>query len=240
MIKTVNLFLLMIIFLLTACAPLVTESPVSMPVTENALFVETQSPIAVFPTEVDQSETWKLYTNNIFGFSFQYATNWFGPSEYISENTLRVEVGSDTVYPYGEPPEQPSDVKNSYSVIIQYTKNDQNSYWKETYQRLQSLNDGESFSDTKSLIIRIKQLNIGKFSGFEYISTLSETAQTSHVYAREVILFDGQTNDLLIIRGQPNNVEVSNSTAWKDTYQTIDEANLIFFNKIIESILISN
>lgn len=229
----------MMIFVLNACTPLATATSVTLP-TETAASVATQIPIAVLPTEVAQSATWKLYTNTAFGFGFQYAANWFGPSEYISDRTLRVEVGSDKVYPYGEPPEQPSDVKNSYNVIIQYTKNNQNSYWKDTYQSLQNIKDGESLSDTRSLIIRVRQLDIGRLKGFEYISTLSETAQTSHVYTREVMLFDEQTNDLLTIVGQPINVEVSNGMNWRDVYQTIDEANLIFFHKIVESLTTSN
>jgi hypothetical protein len=121
-------------------------------------------------------------------------------------------------------------VKNSYNVVIQYTKNNQNSYWKDTYQSLQNLKDGESLSDARSLVIRVRQLDIGRFKGFEYISTLSETAQTDHVYAREVMLFDEQTNDLLTIMGQPNNVEVSHGANWRDAYQMIDEANLSSFH----------
>jgi hypothetical protein len=235
--KTITLFLLMMLTI-NACTPSATVTLVSLPTTEATVSVETQTPTTVLPIEKDQSATWKLYTNNTFGFGFQYASNWFGPSEDISDGTLRVEVGSDKVYPYGEPPEQPSDVKNSYNVVIQYTKNNQNSYWKDTYQPLQNLKDGESLSGARSLIIRVRQLNVGRFKGFEYISTLSETAQTDHVYAREVVLFDEQTNDLLTIMGQPNNVEVSNGTNWRDVYQMIDEANLSFFRKIVESLII--
>ena len=100
------------------------------------------------------------------------------------------------------------------------------------------MKDGESLSDTRNLTIRVRQLDIGRFKGFEYISTLSETAQTDHVYAREVILFDEQTNDLLTIMGQPNNVEVSNGTNWRVVYQSIDDANLSSFHKIVETITI--
>jgi hypothetical protein len=236
--KTITLFLCMMILTLNACAPSATAAPVTLPTTETTVSVETQIPTAVLPTEADQSATWKQYTNKTFGLGFQYASNWFGPSEYISDGTLRVEVGSDKVYPYGESPEQPSDVKNTYNVVIQYIKNNQNSYWKATYQSLQNLKDGESFSDTRNLTIRVKQINIGRFKGFEYISTLSETAQTDHVYAREVMLFDEQTNDLLTIIGQPNNVEVSNGTNWRDVYQMIDEANLSSFHTIVDSLTI--
>ena len=238
--KPITLFLLMMIVTLNACVPLATTTPGTLPTTVTAISVETQIPTAVLPTQVDQSSIRKSYSNNVFGFGFQFPSNWFGPEEYISGQTLRVEVGSDIVYPYGEIPGQPSDVKNSYTVVIQYTKNNQNPSWKDTYQSLQNLKDGESLSDIRSLTIRVRHLVSGRFKGFEYISTLSETAQTDHVYAREVMLFDEQTNDLLTIVGKPNNVEVSNGMNWRDVFQTIDEANLIFFNKIVESITISN
>ena len=52
------------------------------------------------------------------------------------------------------------------------------------------------------------------------------------------MLFDEQTNDLLTIVGQPNNVEISNGAQWRDVYRTIDEANLKFFHDIVESITI--
>jgi len=87
------------------------------------------------------------------------------------------------------------------------------------------------------MIIRVRQLELGRFKGFEYISTLSETAQTEHVYGREVILIDEQSN-LLTVFGTPSNVEVSNSEEWRDVYQMIDEANLTIFHEIIETITI--
>jgi hypothetical protein len=116
--------------------------------------------------------------------------------------------------------------------------NDQKPYWKEdtTYQSLLNLKDGESLSDARSLLIRVSQLDIGRFKGFEYITTLSETGQTDHFYSRSVMLFDEQTNDLVTIMGQPYNVEVSNGMEWRDVYRTIDEANLTFFHEIVESI----
>jgi hypothetical protein len=236
--KLLTISLLMIVLLINACTPLATTTSAPPPSVEPTLFVETQIPVPVSPTEANPSATQKTYTNDLFGLSFQYPSDWYGPGEYVSDETLRVEIGSDVVYPYGEQPEQPSSIKNSYNIVIQYAKNNQNPYWKDTYQPLQNLKDGESLSGARSLIIRVRQLNVGRFKGFEYISTLSETVQTDHVYAREVVLFDEQTNDLLTIMGQPNNVEVSNGTNWRDVYQMIDEANLSFFHKIVESLTI--
>ena len=107
----------------------------------------------------------------------------------------------------------------------------------DTYQALSKMQDGESLSGARSLIIRVRQLELGKFKGFEYIATLSETAQTDHVYVREVILVDDQSNSLSV-SGQPANVEVSDGAKWRDDYRTIDEANLDVFHAILDSISI--
>lgn len=237
--KILTISLLMITLIINACAPLATATSKPLPNIEPTA-AETQIPAFVSPTEANPPAAEKSYRNDKFGLGFQYPSSWFGPGEYVSDGTLRVEVGSDTVYPYGEQPEGPSGVKNSYGVVIQYTKNNQNTYWKDTYQSLLSLKDGESLSNARGVLIKVSQLNIGRFTGFEYIATLSETAQTDHVYTRSVILFDENTNDLLTIMGQPNNVEVSNGTAWRDIYRTIDEANLTYFQEIVGSMTIQS
>lgn len=229
--KTLPLFVLSFALAATACAPLA-------PATRPAAPVGTQIPLPVSATATAPSASLKPYTNSAFGFSFQYPSNWFGPDEYVSGQTLRVAVGSDVVVPYGgQPPEKPSEVTNSYLVVIQVSKNSQDDSWKDTWSVLTSLKDGESLSGTRSQVIRIRQLELGRFQGFEFISTLSATAQTDHVYSREVILVDQQSN-LLTIFGTPNNVEVSNAANWRDVYRNIDEANLAFFHAIVESIKI--
>jgi len=180
-----------------------------------------------------------LYTNSTFGFGFQFPAEWFGPEEYVSDGTLRVEIGSDKVYPYGEPPDLLSDVRNSYNVVIQYTKNDPNPSAEDaTYQTLLSLNDGESLAGARNLLIRVRQLKLGRFEGFEYIATLPEAAHTDHMYLRSVILLDEQSHERLTVIGQPINVEVGNGANWRDVYRTIDEANLTIFHEIVDSITI--
>jgi hypothetical protein len=230
--KSFNLFLLPVILLLNACASF---ANIPSPTGESPIPTKTQ----VSPTKAVPSPLQKSYTNSEFGFGFQYPSDWFGPSEYVSGQTLRVEVGSDKVYPYGEIPDQPSDVKSSYDVVIQYTKNNQNSYWKDDYQSLTDLKDGGSLSGERNLLIRIRSLTVGRFKGFEYITTLSETAQTDRLYIRSVTLFDEQTNDLVTIMGQPDNVEVGNGENWLDAYKKIDEANLAFFHQIVESMTVN-
>ena len=226
--KTLITTLLMMILTVSACAPQLTATP--LPVMTEA----PQIPVTEVPAE-------KSYTNSGFGFGFQFPSNWFGPEEYISDPILRVEVGSDKVYPYGtDPAERVYELKNSYNVVIQVSKNDQNQVWKDTYQTLVNLKDGESVSDARSLTIRVRQFSLGGFEGIEYISTLSETAQTEAVYARQVILINPQTNDLITVMGQPINVEVNDGANWRDVYQSIDEANLAVFREIVESITVNS
>jgi hypothetical protein len=233
--KLLLFILLMIVSTLSACAPASTLPPDTLPDSEPAATVESQIPSTVPPTQVEAPPAWKTYTNSAFGLSFHYPRDWFGPDEYISGQTLRVEVGSDTVFPYGNPPEQPSEVKNSYKVVIQYTKDNQNTFLDDTHQTLLTLKDGESLSSPRSQIIRIRGLDFGRFQGFEYISTLSETAQTEPFYAREIYLMDDQAN-LITIFGTPNNVEISNGAEWREVYRGIDQANLNFFHEIVESL----
>ena len=97
------------------------------------------------------------------------------------------------------------------------------------------MKDGETKSDLRSKLIRIKQTNIGNYKGVEYISTLSETAQTEWLYSREVFLIN-DNYDTVRIQGSPNNVEVVNKSEWKTAYQQIDEANLPIFRDLVNSI----
>jgi hypothetical protein len=230
-----SLFAIALMFALAAaaCSPQVPAAPLPLPAATSAA----QTPTLVPPTAANPSPSSKQYTNDAFGLSFQYPSSWFGPDEYVSGQTLRVAVGSDVVHPYGSQPEEPSAVNNSYLVVVQYTQESQDGSWKDTYAALSGLKDGESLSGTRSLVTRVRQLEIGRFKGFEFISTLSETAQTDHVYSREVILADGQSN-LLTILGSPNNVEVGNGADWRETYRLLDEANLDAFHMLVASIKI--
>lgn len=223
--KNMTVVLFVIALVLTACAPQTTAAPAAKP---------TSIVVPTIPTT--PAATSKDYQNSAFGLAFQYPIGWFGPEEYVSDQTLRVEVGSDKVYPYGtDRSEQIATIKNSYSILIQYTQNNQNDYWKETYQALLKLKDGESLASARSLIIRVRQIDLGKFKGIEYISTLSESAQTEPVYARQIILVDDQSN-LLSIMGSPNNVEAG--ADWRAAYQAIDQANVTLFHQIVDSIAI--
>jgi hypothetical protein len=248
--KTTSFLLIALILTLSlsACVSPETATTPPQPAAETALPVETQVPTEVPPTEtapdlllgqVEPTPALAQYANATFGLSFEYPSSWFGPDEYISGGTLRLEVGSDVVYPYGTGrEEQVYTMPNSYYVVIQYTQNDQNQVWNDTLQALGNLQDGESISDARSLTIRVRQLELGRFTGFEYIATLSESAQTEPFYARQVILMDAQTNDLLTIMGSPNNVDRSGGVDWRQAYQAIDEANQNIFEQIVESITI--
>jgi hypothetical protein len=250
--KTFTLFVLITALTISACVPQVVDTPalltveptqvavIESPATESPTTESsaTQPPLAESPVPMDPAGM-KSYTNSQFGLSFQFPADWFGPEEYISEGNLRVEVGSDQVYPYGtDPSARIYNLKNSYSVLLQYSKDNQDQYWRDLYQSLIALQDGESISDTRGMLIRVRQFNVGGFEGIEYISTLSETAQTDPAYTRSVILLDPQSSELVTILGQPINVEVSADENWRDVYRSIDEANQEAFHRIVDSITI--
>jgi hypothetical protein len=229
--KTPSLPVAVLALTLAACAPAVTAESMSTVVIEQA----TTPPPTMDAPEPAASTA---YANSSFGLAFEYPAAWFGPEEYVSGDTLRVEVGSDVVYPYGERPEQAPGAANSYDVVVQFTRHNQNPYYLDTYRLLSTLQDGQAVSGTRSLVTRVRALAIGPMTGFEYLTTLSETAQTQHFLIREVIVVDEQSGDLLDVIGQPVNVEVPSGTGWREAYQAVDEANLAAFRGLLDSIAI--
>jgi hypothetical protein len=222
---------------LSSCSPAAIPAS-DLPPTELAGAPPMQNVPAATPAPGDQSAGWKSYENAAFGVGFRYPSDWFGPEEYVSDKTLRVEIGSDNVYPYGtDPLERVFQSRNSYYIVIQYSQNDQNTYGRDTYRSLLNLKDGESVSDARGMLIRVRRLDLGRFTGFEYISTLSETAQTEPVYGRQAILLDQHSN-LLTMAGSPDNVEIPSGGDWREVYRGIDETNLPLFHGILDSLSI--
>lgn len=212
--------------------------------TEIITMTSTIVPAIIQPATGTPS-AWIPFTNQKFGIRFEYPGTWFGPEVYETEDGVRIEVGSDVVYPYGtDRTEQVYELLDAYYVVIQYTENrnlwtlDQfraNQPWSETYFTILDMQDGESRSGMRELITRVRQIQLGKFAGVEFISTLSETAQTERFYVHQVMLFDEQMNALTIM-GIPNNVEVTDQAQWRVKYQQVDEANLEIFYHILDSL----
>jgi hypothetical protein len=241
----------------TSNSPLSTATSVPTP----TRIPETVSPsiIPTLPQElpINPLTGSKIYQNDFFRLSFQFPSTWYGPDEHVWETQgIRIEVGTDRVYPYGtDRLERTYDVKNSYYVSIQYSRNtnkwtleqyaqpprplppsiDPN--WLVTYFSLLDMKDGESLSDAKGLVIRVRKLKLGKFEGIEYISTLSATAQTEMYYTRQAVLFDKGLN-ILNITASPNNVDIVDQANWQAAYRKVDEANLDIFYKVLESIVV--
>ena len=225
--KTIALLISLMFFPLGACLPHPSVDPLPLPVEETLA----QPSINEAAPAQD-----KQYVNTDFGLSFSYPFDWFGPDEYVSGDTLRVAIGSDVVYSYGtDRTDQVITQPNSYYIVVQYTKNSQNAFWLDAYQKLTAMQDGESLSDARSRIIRVREVNLGDLHGFEYIATLSDTAQTEPVYSREVILVDDRSN-LLTISGSPNNVEIFAGANWRDLYRAEDEQYQDIFHAILESL----
>ena len=178
----------------------------------------------------------KTYESSEFGLSFRYPPGWFGPDEYISGQTLRVAVGSDVIYPYGTGrEEQVFTVPDAYYVVVQFTRADDNPFTDETLDALSGLADGDSISDQRGLITRVRPLELGGYQGFEYIATLSESAQTEPFFARQVILRDGRSSTLTIM-ATPNNMQISAGEDWRAAYRRVDEAHLPDFRLIVDSV----
>jgi len=207
-------------------------------------FIPSPSPA---PTETaNPFGDWSEYKNESIGFRFLYPSSWYGPDVYEQDGSLRLEVGSDVVYPYGtDRTDQKNTIPDSYFITINYFENTQNRTWDDfinsgwitSYLDLLNLENGQSVSTTRSLVIRVREVTLGDFVGLEYIATLSDTAQTERGYAREIMAFDKELN-WLRVTGFPNLVEITDPENWKDDYRRVDEANLEIFEKIAESIII--
>lgn len=234
---------------ISGCSPSLDEKDLQPPaLKQTEIIPELPSPTPA-PTDTENPfGDWTEYTNEGFGFRFLYPNSWYGPEAYEIEGSLRLEIGSDVVYPYGTSrTEQINTVPDSYFIVIQYFENIENRTWDDfiasgwitTYLGLLDLEDGGSITTARSLTIRVKEVSLGKYNGLEYISTLSETAQTERAYAREVMAFDEDLN-WLRISGFPNLVEITDESNWKEDYRRVDQANLDIFHKLVESILINN
>lgn len=216
--------------------------------TQGAAVASGMAPVIITPElPIDPSTGWKIYTNSPFGLGIQFPPTWYGPDVNVWDQGVRLEVGSDKVYPYGtDRLDRAYEVKNSYYVVVQYSKNSnnwtleqyrENQPWIDTYLSLLDLKDGESLSGIRDLVIRVRKIKLERFEGLEYISTLSETAQTEYFYARQIVLLDEHLNTLTMT-GTPNNVEIINRDTWRDAYGQVDEENLETFHKILESIAV--
>ena len=231
-----KLFLLLcaaLALLSMACAWLM--GPAAKPATPPATSLPTILPAVADTPAPNPTADRQTYQNAAFGLAFDFPAGWFGPQELVSEQELRVEVGSDVVYPYGTSrEEQIYTLPNSYYVVVTYARNEQNAYWKDTFQALQQMQDGETSSDGRGALTRVRALTVGPFQGFEYIATLAEGAQTEPFYSRQALLFDGQGNRLAIT-GSPNNVQIGGE-GWRTAYQRVDEINRAIFYAIVESV----
>lgn len=195
----------------------------------------------------EPSPGWKVITNAGFGLTLKVPADWYGPDVYELDQGVRLAVGSDKVYPYGtDPADQTYTVKNSYYVVVQYTRNAsnlslqqfrENQPWINTYLSLLDVKNGESLTGPRDHVTRVRPLKLGRFEGLEYISTLSPAAQTDLTYIRQAVLLDEHLNALTVM-GTPSNVEVPDKTKWQDAYRRVDEANVDAFDGILESIAI--
>jgi hypothetical protein len=236
----IGITLLVVMTSCTAPPAVETESPVSPTTTEPS----TEEPAATpEPTENPYGD-WLEYKNPDYGFRFLYPDDWFGPDISDTDGFLRVEVGSDQVYPYGTSREdQITTDPDSYYVLIQYVENREgrtwddylSSGWIDTYLALQEKGDGQFILTPRLVATRIGEVSLGDFSGLMYLATIPDNAQTERAYTREVVLFDSELN-WLRITAFPNNVQIADLEKWKNDYARVDTANLEIFLTLLNSI----
>jgi len=245
--KSVSTLLLVFtvgILWISGCAP--ANAPLTPATTDEGVAPMASNPPAVVTdSPADPTSGWQTYDNPSIGISFQFPSTWFGPEVYEVDGDLRVEIVSDVVYPYGTGREdQIYTLPNSYYILIQYRPNTnnltmddyKNSSWISPPLGMFDLADGETRSTARSLEIKVRDLEIGRFKGVEYIATLSDTAQTERAYSRQIFLLDEQLN-ILMISASPNNVKIADPANWKADFQRVDEANLEILYKVIDSIV---
>lgn len=239
--------LTIITLFLGACAPSAADPgdgiqeapPTEIPLEQPTLTPEaTQNPYG----------DWNEFINEGINFRVLYPSSWYGPEVYESEGSLRLEIGSDVVYPYGtDRTEQITTVPDSFYITVQYFENIQGrtwddyvaSGWIDSFLELQGQNDGAFVTTPRSLTTRVGEATIGSFSGLMYLATLPEGAQTERVYLREIMAFDEDLN-WLRITGYPNNVQIMDEADWKNDYARVDQENLETFITFAESIIIGS
>jgi hypothetical protein len=213
--------------------------------TQTATAVATTPPTVGPEPTVDSFPGWKAYANPAFGISFRFPATWYGPDVYEFEDGVRLAVGSDVVYPYGTGPEdrQPGAL-DAYAVVIQYTVNGAGwtleqaraeQPWINDSLAIHEMQDGESSTTARSLTTRVRGLTLGRFTGVEFITTLSDTAQTERFYSRSAFLMD-ESGNILQIMGSPENVEVTDAAKWREAFEAVDLANREIWNSLLDSI----
>jgi len=231
---------------LTGCAAI---PQTAQPTTTQGTTTDTsgaQTTSAPAPS-ADPYPGWTTYTNETFRLTFRYPSTWYGPDVYEFAGGVRLAVGSDVVYAYGTGPEdrQPG-APDAYVVVIQYTLNTAGwtleqaraeQPWINDALAVLDMHDGESSTTARSMTTRTRPLTIGRFSGVEFLSTLSETAQTEPFLSRTAFLIDERGN-ILQVTGLPDNVEVKDPQNWREAFQTVDAAHRETLYDLIESIYV--
>ena len=171
----IKLFILTSLILgsfLNACSVTAPDTQDDAPPAASATIEKEPDPIPTPEATENLYGDWMEYTNEIIGFRLLYPSSWYGPDAYESEGSLRLQVGSDQVYPYGtDRTEQITTVPDSYYITIQYFENIQgrtwddfiSSGWIDTYLELLKMEDGKSTSTARSLIIRVERGLAGRF-----------------------------------------------------------------------------
>jgi hypothetical protein len=201
-------------------------------ISENVLVDTNKIPAKVINIKV------LTYHDDMFNVTYSYPKDWFGPEIYNYENGFRFEIGTAKVYPYGtDRAERQYTTGNNYFIVAQFDKKpiDGDGYALTQYNTLKDLKEGESIETMRNLTTKVRNININGLVGVEYISTLSDTAQTEMFYIREAILVNSN-QDTINIRGSADGVIIKDVNNWKSYYEDIDKNNLKVFTDFVNSV----
>jgi len=229
---------------LSACTATGAENESIGSPTPSSISIKEPDPSPTAEVDENPDGDWLEYTHHVTGLRFLYPADWFGPEVYETEGSLRIEIGSDQVYPYGTSrEEQITTTPDSYYILIQYVENTIgrswddfiDSGWIDTYLALKELEDNQFILTPRLIATRIGEVSLGDYSGLMYLATLPDSAQTERAYAREVVLFDSELN-WLRISATPSMVQIEDTEKWKNDFARVDQAFLEIFLTTLESI----
>ena len=115
--------ILIISLFMGACSAASPESTDENPPPPTATIEKEMNPTPTPEATHNPYGDWMEYSNELIGFRYLFPAAWYGPEVNETEDSLRLVVGSDLVYPYGtDRTEQITTIPDSYYITIQYFK----------------------------------------------------------------------------------------------------------------------
>lgn len=256
--KIVSLMLLMIILMVSACAPQATATPTVAPTTTKPTATLTVEPPAApsltrtaaptkrlaTPTKVNLKAGQRLYTNDAFKLAIKYPVTWIGPSESMDGDHLSVNFDSFERMSVFLGAKEPIVARNAYYRLqVDYKRNQPADELMNAkggfYDTASTLKDGETYisrnSDGSELseMLRLRALHIGRFTGFEFVLFGSG----ERYFSRRIVLFDAQRKDGIAIDAYWDvDIDIADAKKWREAYERGEKASSPSLKELYEMI----